>query len=255
MAASSEPSSSSTVIGAEIYDTDRFGTLYYGSRNPPIANLGLAAAYMISLFRRHKITFAFMGGWAVFLRGGQRSTQDIDLTVAGSMDDVKAIMLQEQRLCIPQIHGATAIQVFAWTGGSWDPDSPNAGQFAVSIDIIIGGNLGTPPDLPNGTEQLCPVHSTTQGRQAVPVIDLYYQVTTKLSAHYVRRLNDETKDFIDLSFLVSQYPDQIYYMRDYFNADQKWAFYTDFAAINDKSSADFLFYTLGFSQPTGVPQV
>lgn len=97
MVASKESSSSSTTIKAEVYDTDRFGTLYHGSRNPPMANLGLAAAYMISLFRLHNISFAFVGGWAIFLRGGQRSTQDIDLAVAGNMDDVKAIMLQEQR--------------------------------------------------------------------------------------------------------------------------------------------------------------
>lgn len=216
MVASKESSSSSTTIKAEVYDTDRFGTLYHGSRNPPMANLGLAAAYMISLFRLHNISFAFVGGWAIFLRGGQRSTQDIDLAVAGNMDDVKAIMLQEQRLCIPQIHGVTAIQIFAWTGGSWDPKSPAAREFPISLDIIIGGNLGTPPDLPNGSEQLRPVHSTTQGRQAVPVIDLYHQFTTKLLAHYTRRLDGDSKDYMDLNFLVSQYPEQIYYLRDFF---------------------------------------
>lgn len=81
----------------------------------------------------------------------------------------------------------------------------------------------------------------------MPVIDLYYQFATKLSAHYARRLEEETKDFIDLSFLVWQYPDQIYYMRDYLDADQKWAFYTDFAAINDKTAADSLSHTLGFT--------
>lgn len=100
MAATTEPTTSGAIVQAEIYDTERFSTLYLGSRNPPMGNLGLAAAYMISLFRRHEITFAFMGGWALFLRGGQRSTQDIDLAVAGYMDDLKAIMSQERRYVI-----------------------------------------------------------------------------------------------------------------------------------------------------------
>lgn len=60
---------------------------------------------------------------------------------------------------------------------------------------------------------------------------------------------------MDLNFLVSQYPEQIYYLRDFFDADQKWAFYTDYAAANDKSAAGFLLQILGFAQTTGVSQV
>ena len=82
---------------AEIYDIDRFGELYYGSREPDQRNLGLAARFMISLFRRHNITFALLGGWAILLRGGTRSTQDVDFTVATTMDLLKEAMLPEQR--------------------------------------------------------------------------------------------------------------------------------------------------------------
>lgn len=82
---------------AEIYDTDRFGELYYGSRAPSHRNLGLAARFMISLFQRHNITFALLGGWAVFLRGGGRSTEDVDFTVATTMDLLKKTMMPEQR--------------------------------------------------------------------------------------------------------------------------------------------------------------
>ncbi|KAB5530358.1 hypothetical protein GE09DRAFT_390151 [Coniochaeta sp. 2T2.1] len=96
-----DPSNSSAAILAEIYDTDRFGELYYGSNDLDDRNLGLAARYMVSLLRRHGIPFAFLGGWAMRLRGGDRSTQDIDIAVAGyvGMDYLKAVMLQEPHLC------------------------------------------------------------------------------------------------------------------------------------------------------------
>lgn len=90
-------SSSTAAASAEIYDTDRFGELYYGSREPDQRNLGLAARFMISLFERHNITFALLGGWAVFLRGNTRTTEDVDFTVATTMDLLKAAMLPEPR--------------------------------------------------------------------------------------------------------------------------------------------------------------
>lgn len=119
------------------------------------------------------------------------------------------------------------------------------------------GYLGTPPDLPNGTEELRPVPNTTQGRQAVPVIDLYYQVATKLGAHYTRRQNGGINDYTDLDFLVRQYPQEIYFIRDYLDLDHKWAFYADFAANNDPDSTTFLAQTLGLelAQDTGATQV
>lgn len=93
--------SSSTAAGpsasAEIYDTDRFGELYYGSRQPDQRNVGLAARFMVSFFQCRNITFAFLGGWAVFLRGNTRTTEDVDFTVATTMDLLKAAMLPEQR--------------------------------------------------------------------------------------------------------------------------------------------------------------
>jgi hypothetical protein len=39
------------------------------------------------------------------------------------------------------------------------------------------GNLGTGPDPPNGRKKLLSVPYTRQGRQAVPLIDVFYQVT------------------------------------------------------------------------------
>ena len=52
---------------AEIYDTTRFGELYYRSRAPTIVNLALAANYLISILQWGNIPFAFLGGWAMYL--------------------------------------------------------------------------------------------------------------------------------------------------------------------------------------------
>ncbi|KAH8907489.1 hypothetical protein BR93DRAFT_877746 [Coniochaeta sp. PMI_546] len=248
MSASTQPNNSNPPVLAEIYDTKRFGQLLHGSFDPPMQNLGLAARYIVSLFRRHGIPFAFLGGWAIYLRGGLRTNQDVDVTVAGNMDGLKAIMLQEQRLCIPQTHEDTTIKVFVHTGGNWDPRAPDVTLFTVSMDIIIGGHWGMPPDLPNGTEELRPVPSTTQGCQAVPVIDLYCQITSKLSTHYIRRDINGGSDYTDLEFLVRRYPAEISIMRHYLDVEHKRAFFTDFAAENDLNSTRFLSRTLGLSQ-------
>ncbi|KAI6336143.1 hypothetical protein MCOR29_000304 [Pyricularia oryzae] len=41
----------SAAPSAEIYDTDRFGELYYASRDIPTQNLGLAGRYLTSVFK------------------------------------------------------------------------------------------------------------------------------------------------------------------------------------------------------------
>lgn len=82
---------------AEIYDTDRFAELYYPSNSADLLQLGLAARFIASLFEVHQITYAFIGGWAVYLRGGRRRTQDIDITVATSMDHLKQILTAQSR--------------------------------------------------------------------------------------------------------------------------------------------------------------
>lgn len=89
----------------------------------------------------------------------------------------------------------------------------------------------------------------------MPVIDLYYQFTTKLGAHCTRRANGGTNDYTDLDFLVRQEPEQIFFMRDYLDVGLKRAFYTDFAAINDPVSTAFLSQTPRLSQDAGGRQM
>lgn len=93
----SEGHPTNSVAMAEIYNTDRFAELYYAARNAPMANVGLAARFLIELFQTHAIPFAFLGGWAIHLRGNTRATEDVDIAVGVDMDRLKQILLAESR--------------------------------------------------------------------------------------------------------------------------------------------------------------
>lgn len=90
-----------------------------------------------------------------------------------------------------------------------------------------------PQSLPNGTEIILPVPVTTQGANSVPAIDLFYQMSSKLQAHYTRRATGATNDYIDLVFLVSSFSNTIWEMREYFNLEHRQAFFGDFAMRNE----------------------
>lgn len=82
---------------AEIYDTDRFRQLYNGSRKPTSNHLFLAASHFAQICQGFNIPYAFMGGWTVRLRGGTRETQDVDITVATTMELLKQALLRMPR--------------------------------------------------------------------------------------------------------------------------------------------------------------
>lgn len=82
---------------AELYDTSRFGELYYASRSPPVLNLGLAARYISDVLASYRIPFAMIGGWAIYLRGSGRQTQDVDVAVATSMEYLQQVLLAHSR--------------------------------------------------------------------------------------------------------------------------------------------------------------
>ncbi|KAM5374312.1 hypothetical protein ACJZ2D_006485 [Fusarium nematophilum] len=190
---------------AEVYDTDRFGELYYASREPARMNLALGARYLNELFASYQIPFAFLGGWAVYLRGGQRTTQDVNITVATSMENLKAILMMEARICFPQTHGTTSVQVFIHTEGAWDPDLRRCRHLAISADVIITGSWSS--QLAVQTELIVPRHSVPRGgNPEMPVVDIFYQMTGKLQAYSDRRSNN---DYIDLEFLATYYVGEV----------------------------------------------
>lgn len=82
----------------------------------------------------------------------------------------------------------------------------------------------------------------------MPVISLFYQLMTKLLAYATRRETGGLNDYIDLSFLVGAYGAQIYPMRHFFDLEQRWIFYTDFAARNDQETTTQVYYMFGLGE-------
>lgn len=74
-------------------DEDRHATSYEVS---PINQLA-AASFVASLFTSHSIPFAFIGGFAMRLRGSPRFTEDIDVCVQTTMLQLWKITEPEQR--------------------------------------------------------------------------------------------------------------------------------------------------------------
>ncbi|KAJ6135771.1 hypothetical protein N7512_000931 [Penicillium capsulatum] len=213
---------------AEVYNTDRFAELYYTSNTADLLQLGLAARFVAMLFEAHHVTYAFIGGWAVYLRGGRRRTQDIDITVATSMDHLKEILMAQPRIHYPAIHGRTSVQIFIDTGRTVDEDFPHVPDLAVSMDIVISGNLGTPADLQSSREPINPSRPTPLG-SPVLVLGLVFQIYAKLDA-FSRRGEQGSKDFLDLEFLLTQYTAQIPTFRDCFAVEQRRYFWSQYAA-------------------------
>ncbi|KAL7917248.1 hypothetical protein ACQKWADRAFT_326071 [Trichoderma austrokoningii] len=213
----------------------------------------------MSIFeKKYSISFAFLGGWAVYLREeadylkkGKRCLQDVDLTVDSSVEDLKQALVQEVRICIPKRHEETSIRVLVWTGGGWDAKFPGTSVLPISINIIIKGHMGTPSKLPKGTELLQLSRAAKQLLQppraakedaksieSVPVIDIYYQFATTLRRHYDKGFTRNSDEFYDLQFLVTEYGHQIYKWSGSLNSKHKQVFYEHFAAENEKISME-----------------
>ncbi|PMD31529.1 hypothetical protein L207DRAFT_591481 [Hyaloscypha variabilis F] len=212
---------------AEVYDTTRFGELYYGSRQPRVHDLCLAATFLIQIFERAGIPFAFLGGWAMYMRGSPRQTQDVDIAVGTTMENLTTLLLQ---LSVPLTHGQTSIQIFIHTGGQFDTGYD---AYAVSTDIVIGGNLNTPRDIPDGTELITPAEQARLGYLQIRVVDIFFQFHSKLDAFNTRRATGNTgNDYRDLQWLLRQYPNEIYHCRYALNYNHRSLFFQDLATEN-----------------------
>lgn len=94
--------------------------------------------------------------------------------------------------------------------------------------MISAGNLGTPEDLQSSREHINPHRPTPLG-SPVLVLGLVFQIYAKLDAFF-RRGEQDSKDFVDLEFLFTQYAFQIPAFRDYFSAEQRQYFWMQYAA-------------------------
>ncbi|KAI6538372.1 hypothetical protein MCOR16_001758 [Pyricularia oryzae] len=193
----------SAAPSAEIYDTDRFGELYYASRDIPTQNLGLAGRYLTSVFKK---------------------------------------------ICIPALHGSTCIQIFVYCGGEWDYEyRRTAKALPVSVDLVV---MGTPDEFETGMELIRPVE-TLQGKSRTWVINVFFQVTTKLNAYSTRRDQGIDRDYTDLSFLIQTYTDQIRSFQGYLNLEHCDLFIQDAILEESQQMSEWYALVLKDSQVEG----
>ncbi|KAF2762092.1 hypothetical protein EJ05DRAFT_496964 [Pseudovirgaria hyperparasitica] len=214
---------------AEIYDTDRFAQLYY-AEGLTLDNLALAARFLNTLFFMGDIESAFVGGWALLLRGNTRQTRDIDIAVGTDMPTLKAYLVQQARVCFPQTHGESTVTIFVQTGKSFDADYPDVVDYPVYVDIIISGYLNTPRPLHEGTEFIFPETENIQGTGPFQVLNLFNQMKAKLSAFRTRGKLSKN-DFIDLIFLVFRYYDDIPTFKHSLNSEEIAMFVEEYQEV------------------------
>ncbi|KAF2757514.1 hypothetical protein EJ05DRAFT_511313 [Pseudovirgaria hyperparasitica] len=212
---------------AEVYDTTRFGQLYYASRQPRSNHLFLAAYHLAEICQNAGIQYAFLGGWTVQLRGGSRETQDVDISVKTTMELFKKTLLKMPRICFPQIHGQTAVNLFVHTGKSYDQGYDDLPDLAVQVDVIISGNLNSPTDINSSTSETIILPNGFNAR----VINIFFLLRGKFNA-FVTRGHTSTNDYEDLVFLITRYPMVIPQYSSYIDKEYRLKFLEKFTASN-----------------------
>lgn len=61
------------------------------------AQLSAAAMFLSQVFEANSVTFAFMGGYALILRGSSRDTHDIDVAVGCTMQRLLQVISAQPR--------------------------------------------------------------------------------------------------------------------------------------------------------------
>ncbi|KAL5374535.1 hypothetical protein PMIN06_011958 [Paraphaeosphaeria minitans] len=138
------------------------------------------------------------------------------------MPYLKSILLLDRRICFPLTHGSTSVQIFVWVGRSFDTSAPNTPDYAVSMDLVLSGNLDIPASLHGACENITPVVNTPHGGSAM-VLNVFYQLYAKFSA-FSRRGTTSDNDFNDLVFLLNKHANELPSLRQSLNIDQRRSF-------------------------------
>lgn len=116
--------------------------------------------------------------------------------------------------------------------------------------LVILGNLGTPDEFETGMELIRPVE-TLQGKSRTWVINVFFQVTTKLNAYSTRRDQGIDRDYTDLSFLIQTYTDQIRSFQGYLNLEHCDLFIQDAILEESQQMSEWYALVLKDSQVEG----
>lgn len=90
-------SPSDTIWAGKEFDSLQHETLLRASQSPTEAHLDLAAEFIASSFRGWRITYAFIGGYALRLRGSQRRTNNVDIVIGTTVEAARRALLVSER--------------------------------------------------------------------------------------------------------------------------------------------------------------
>ncbi|USP72977.1 hypothetical protein yc1106_00251 [Curvularia clavata] len=196
-----------------------------------------AADFVAQMLQANGIPYAFMGGFALKLRGSTRDTHDVDVTVECTMLRLIEVLSGQPRILRPAGPTPGVMRVFVLVGGQFDPGVP---ELWVVVDMIIGGSLGA-PDHPQTSLEVVD-YNTDMVQKQFPVIDLLSSMASKLGAFYSRQ---GPNDYRDLTFLITKYPEQVFAIRNQLNATQRQYFVAAFARTNTDNAIIRVKHALG----------
>ncbi|KAF2828479.1 hypothetical protein CC86DRAFT_241231, partial [Ophiobolus disseminans] len=203
------------------------------------SQLVAAAELMSQVFQANSIPYAFMGGFALKLRGSTRDTHDVDVAVGCTMQRLIEVLSGQSRVRRPAGPTSGVMRVFVLVGGQMNPGIP---ELWVAVDIILRGtcSLGAPDHLQNSSEVVA--FNTNTGQKQLPVINILNAMASKLNAYYSRQAPN---DYDDILFLIGTYPQQIFAIRTQLNATHRQYFVTSFSQHNAQNAIRRVKHVLG----------
>nr|POF17011.1 hypothetical protein CFP56_57827 [Quercus suber] len=199
----------------EDVDEDRNASTRYA----PLTNMLSAAHFVAALlvaqqdFSRNdhsinqpaapSLCYAILGGFSMQLRGGRRSTRDIDFVTNIKMRGVWAAITGEDRCIIPDsrlIEGV--LKIFVKTGGIWDAC---AEEHVIEVDIKQAGFRSSPRKLDEHTEVVGPIDFLGKSLY-FNLLDIASMMRIKIECCLSRA---EPRDFEDVRYMITSYALQV----------------------------------------------
>ncbi|KAI1635954.1 hypothetical protein F4809DRAFT_413698 [Biscogniauxia mediterranea] len=208
--------------GAHICTDHKQAELYEASRSPLPTNLWCCLRHMAKMFGGARIAYALFGGYAMVLRGVQRHTSDIEMLIDTNMETLVRILMGQRCIIFPENCShyiytpgwdRTAIHVYIDTGllsRFRNPRSVPISSQIVSVYICIccgefSKNMRLLLTLPGGSE----IIEVASGKTYVCVIDVGWQLISKLHAYAKIRRGRSCIHFHDIQYLALKYRSDI----------------------------------------------
>ncbi|KAI9836120.1 MAG: hypothetical protein M1819_001736 [Sarea resinae] len=202
---------------SQLYTSQQQHQLEAYSRNATLTQLVRTADYMSRVLSGSAISFAFMGGFALNLRGSTRETHDVDIAVGCNMLTLLQTLTPLDRVLRPAGPVSGVMRIFINLEGTI------AQNKLVEVDLILRSSLGA-PDEPATSLDTVPYNQRTY-----PVVNVSHAISSKLAACFDRA---DLKDYADIVFLVQRFPQEIFFFRTSLNASHRQNFVTAYIHNN-----------------------